>query len=318
MKRTFPAWSGFAMVLLVPMWLLSVPAAAQSHGSAGGSSGSSGSSGGGQATSSGGGGGTGTSHASSGGGTTTGTAVSRGDSGASNVSTISSGGSSVGSARSGSEGASLISGGSSGATRARAAYRGDPTTRAAGDPIPPYARPRDGRTITGTATERVGGVPGGRVGGPLFVPNGYYYGYDPYAFGGFGFAGFGGYGYGNYGYGSYGGFYDPWYDPFYGGFGGGYGSGYGYGGSSSQYSSSSQVEEGSLRLKIKPSDASVFVDGYYVGLVNQFDGIFHKLRIETGPHRVEVRAPGYETLTFEVRLVPDHTTTYTGELKKIQ
>src|SRR5439155_930456 len=83
MKRNVPAWSGFAMALLVPMWLLSVPAAAQSHGSSGGSSSS-----GGGATSSGGGGGgggsssTGTSHASGGGGSSSGTAVSR-DSGGS-------------------------------------------------------------------------------------------------------------------------------------------------------------------------------------------------------------------------------------------
>jgi len=42
MKRNVPAWSGFAMALLVPMWLLSVPAAAQSHGSSGGGSSSSG------------------------------------------------------------------------------------------------------------------------------------------------------------------------------------------------------------------------------------------------------------------------------------
>ena len=62
----------------------------------------------------------------------------------------------------------------------------------------------------------------------------------------------------------------------------------------------------------------MFVDGYYVGLVDDFDGIFQKLNIEAGPHRIEIRAPGYETLSFEVRLVPDHTTTYTGELKKIQ
>ena len=54
------------------------------------------------------------------------------------------------------------------------------------------------------------------------------------------------------------------------------------------------------------------------GLVDEFDGLFQSLHLESGPHRVEVRAPGYETLAFEVRLIPDHTTTYTGELKKLQ
>jgi hypothetical protein len=31
-----------------------------------------------------------------------------------------------------------------------------------------------------------------------------------------------------------------------------------------------------------------------------------------------VRAEGFESLTFEVRITPEHTTTYQGELKKIQ
>jgi hypothetical protein len=62
----------------------------------------------------------------------------------------------------------------------------------------------------------------------------------------------------------------------------------------------------------------VYVDGYFVGIVDQFDGTFQRLHIETGPHRIEVRAAGYEPLTFDVRITADHTTTYQGELKKIQ
>jgi len=39
----------------------------------------------------------------------------------------------------------------------------------------------------------------------------------------------------------------------------------------------------------------------------------------SGPaFNIEVRAPGYETLDFEVRISPEHTTTYTGELKRVQ
>ena len=41
------------------------------------------------------------------------------------------------------------------------------------------------------------------------------------------------------------------------------------------------------------------------------------LHIEPGPHRIEIRADGYETLEFEVRLLPDKTTTYEGELKRL-
>ena len=305
MKRIFPAWSGFALALLVPMWLLSVPAAAQSHQSGGSSGGgsSSGSSGGGGSVSSSGGGST----SSSGGGSSTGTAVPRADSGGGSHSSGASG-----SSHSGSDG-TLISGSSSASSgRSRGESHADPITRGAGDPVPAYARPREGRPIVGTAVERTGPppVPGGHNNRGGYDPGGYYYGgYYPYGYSGLGF-------------GSYYGYYDPWFDAFYGRFGGGYG-GYGYGypgyGDPSQYNSTSMPgEEGSLRLKIKPRDAAVYVDGYYVGIVDDFDGAFQRMHIDAGPHRIEVRAPGYETLTFEVRVVPDRSTTYAGELKKIQ
>ena len=60
------------------------------------------------------------------------------------------------------------------------------------------------------------------------------------------------------------------------------------------------------------------MDGYFVGVVADFDGIFQRLHIESGAHRSEIRAAGYETLELEVRITPEHTTTYTGELKRVQ
>jgi hypothetical protein len=114
-------------------------------------------------------------------------------------------------------------------------------------------------------------------------------GYYPWAYGGIGFGG-------------YYGFYDPgWYDPYppvYTSSGG-----YGY--------------EGALRLKVKPREASVYVDGYFSGRVDDFDGVFQRLKIDAGPHRVEIRLDGYEPLTFDVRIDPDRTTTYSGELKRL-
>ena len=74
---------------------------------------------------------------------------------------------------------------------------------------------------------------------------------------------------------------------------------------------------GRLRLKVKPEHAQVFVDGYFVGLVDRFDGVFQRLHIEPGPHRIEFRANGYgyEPLTYDVLIRPDRTSTYTGALK---
>ena len=59
-------------------------------------------------------------------------------------------------------------------------------------------------------------------------------------------------------------------------------------------------DTGSLRLKIKPRQAQVYVDGYLVGDVDSFDGAFQKLGIESGGHRVELKADGYEPLQFDV------------------
>ena len=53
-------------------------------------------------------------------------------------------------------------------------------------------------------------------------------------------------------------------------------------------------DTGSLRLKIKPREAQVYVDGYLVGNVDSFDGRFQKLGIESGGHRIELKADGYE------------------------
>ena len=173
------------------------------------------------------------------------------------------------------------------------------------------ARPREGRPTVGTAVPR-GSVPSPRV--AVVAPTiRYYRGYSPWAFGGLGF--------GSY----YGSFYDPYvfYDPYASWYGsyrsyGPYGTygypsyGYGYG-----YPSSYSIADGDLRLKIKPRDAQVFVDGYYVGIVDDFDGVFQRLHLPSGPHRIEVRAPGYETLAFDVQIRFDQTTKYEGQLRRI-
>jgi len=167
----------------------------------------------------------------------------------------------------------------------RTATAGDSTTGS--DSGTPSQRTSEGRPVVGHAVRRTDGH-GNGGGTTIIVPGGYYGGYLPWGYAGLGLAGY------------YGGYYD------------GYGSGYGY----PQYSSSG--EEGSLRLKVKPRDASVFVDGYFAGQVDQFDGVFQRLHVEPGPHRIEISADGYETLTFEIRAEPDHTTTYSGTLTRVQ
>ena len=73
-------------------------------------------------------------------------------------------------------------------------------------------------------------------------------------------------------------------------------------------------DPGSLRLQVVPKDAQVFVDGYYAGLVDYFDGHFQHLALSPQLHHVEIRAPGYQPLVFDVTIQAHHKTNYRGSL----
>jgi len=87
--------------------------------------------------------------------------------------------------------------------------------------------------------------------------------------------------------------------------------GYGYPHAHGGYSPwrSSGYDIGGVRLKIRPRDAQVFVDGYYAGLVDDFDGTFQALRLEAGGHKIEIHLPGYEDLELDVHVQPGRTIT---------
>ena len=117
------------------------------------------------------------------------------------------------------------------------------------------------------------------------------------------------YGYGAFGLGYF--YYDPytWYPPSY--YGGSYGGGY-YDG----YNNGYYVDRGEIRLDVSPRFADVYVDGYYAGRVDDFDGLFQALRIESGAHHIQIVAPGYLPLDFDVRLNPGQKITYRGDLRR--
>ncbi len=73
----------------------------------------------------------------------------------------------------------------------------------------------------------------------------------------------------------------------------------------------SDPEVGSLKFKVTPKGAEVWVDGYYEGTVDK------RLKVRGGSHRIEIKALGYETLTVELRVMPGKTVTYTGDLKTL-
>ena len=78
------------------------------------------------------------------------------------------------------------------------------------------------------------------------------------------------------------------------------------------------VDVGYLRLNVQPYAAQVFIDGFYVSTVDAFPGGGGARALPAGPHRVEIRADGYETATFDVRIDPNETITYRRELGKAE
>jgi hypothetical protein len=88
--------------------------------------------------------------------------------------------------------------------------------------------------------------------------------------------------------------------------------GYGYGPSAGYgyYSLIPGRAYGAVRIVDAPRDAQVLVDGFYAGVVDDYDGVFQHLNLEAGAHRIEIMAPGGPPISFDVRVRPGETVTY--------
>lgn len=64
---------------------------------------------------------------------------------------------------------------------------------------------------------------------------------------------------------------------------------------------------GSIRVQVSPRNAEVFVDGYFAGSVDDFDGIFQRLRVEPGEHEVQIYLAGYRPFQTRIYVQPGKT-----------
>jgi len=170
------------------------------------------------------------------------------------------------------------------AAPAQAAQRTRTPAPAVGRAVP-RPTPPVGTRPGGVVVPRFGVVPYR----PYYYP--YYY---PYRFGWSGgfYAGYP-FGYYPYGYYPYGlnpyGYYGPY----------GYPTGY-----------LTAPTYGGVRIQGAPADAQVFADGYFVGVVDDFNGVFQRLPLTAGTHQIEIRVAGQPTRQFDVRIEPGQTITY--------
>jgi hypothetical protein len=95
-------------------------------------------------------------------------------------------------------------------------------------------------------------------------------------------------------------FHSPfYYDPFWGPYSYGYGFyPYGFAGARA---------ESNVRVDVTPKQAEVYVDGYYAGVADDFDGVFKHLHTTPGGHAITLHLEGYRTVTRNIYVPPDTT-----------
>jgi hypothetical protein len=127
------------------------------------------------------------------------------------------------------------------------------------------------------------------------------------------------------GYPGWGGYYPPYYPvwgwsywwPYSGWYGGYWGYPWGFGGGAVYYHDVDQGE-GSIRVLVNPSEARVYVDGYYTGTVDDFDGLLQRLRLSPGRHEIALKLEGYKTHRIRLYVVPDRTIKLSYDMEKGQ
>jgi len=91
---------------------------------------------------------------------------------------------------------------------------------------------------------------------------------------------------------------------------------YGYGAPAAPvYVQPNSTYYGGIALEISPGDGQVYVDGTYVGTVSDFDGTNQPLTLTGGAHRIQINAPGYQTLMFDVQVQPGQVIPYQGAMQ---
>ena len=103
---------------------------------------------------------------------------------------------------------------------------------------------------------------------------------------------------GGHGYGYARPYYPYFYDPFLFGWGPQYGP-YGYAPYGRFYEPASD-----LRIQVTPKEAEVYIDGYLVGSVNDFDGVFQRLHVPYGEHQISVYREGFRTINEKMLFRP--------------
>lgn len=62
-----------------------------------------------------------------------------------------------------------------------------------------------------------------------------------------------------------------------------------------------------VRVMVRPQNAAVYVDGFYAGIVDDFNGFFERLPLPPGGHEIAIFLDGYRTERHRMYLAPGST-----------
>lgn len=86
------------------------------------------------------------------------------------------------------------------------------------------------------------------------------------------------------------------------------------------YKQESERDEfsGKVRIQVAPNDAEVYVDGRYAGRVDEFDGVFQRLRVTPGNHQIAIWREGYRTEYHTLYFNRDETEYLRGDMERLR
>jgi PEGA domain len=107
-------------------------------------------------------------------------------------------------------------------------------------------------------------------------------------------------------------YYHPYFGFYYGPY---YGPFYPYPG---PYYRAVPFTSSALRLRVKPVETEVYLNGYYAGVVDDFDGVFQRLYVPAGHLDLELRLDGYESFHQKIYVAAGNTLDITHQMQPLR
>lgn len=96
-------------------------------------------------------------------------------------------------------------------------------------------------------------------------------------------------------------YYHPYFGFYYGPY---YGPFYPYPG---PYAGPVRYSASAIRTRVKPLETEIYLNGYFAGIADDFDGVFQRLYVPAGEHMIELRLAGHRSFSRMIYVAPGDT-----------